>query len=65
MHNLFHSHQINLVGIQLCCRSTIDYESLGRKDKPNVYEGLKNKQGMGSTFKGNQLFHISTFLIKT
>jgi hypothetical protein len=25
----------------------MDYESLGKKDKPNVYEGLKNKQGIG------------------
>ena len=51
MHYLFHRHQINLVDIKLCCRSTIDYESLGKQDKPNVYEDLKNKQGMGSKFK--------------
>ena len=26
--------------------STIDYESLGEKDKPNVYEDLEKKQNM-------------------
>jgi hypothetical protein len=55
---LCHSHQIHLVDISLCCRSTIDYESLGKKDKPNVYEGLENKQGMGLKFKRKQLFLI-------
>jgi hypothetical protein len=38
----------------------MDYESLGKKDKPNVYEGLKNKQGMWLKFKQKQLFLIKT-----
>jgi hypothetical protein len=38
----------------------MDYESLGKKDKPNVYEGLKNKQGMGLKFKRKQLFLLKT-----
>jgi hypothetical protein len=38
----------------------MDSESLGKKDKPNVYKGLKNKQGMRLKFKRKQLFLIKT-----
>jgi hypothetical protein len=61
---LCYSYQINLVDIKLSFRSTIDFEPIGQRDKPNVHEGLKRKQGIGLEFKRQQLFLILCYFNK-